>query len=104
MREFDFDSVGKRLPYSVPEGFIERAKVQAVDVAMVGVHPRRQMLPRVVMAAAAVVVAVCGTALWLVERNSPERRYERLLAQTSTEVLWEYACEYDVDTESDMFY
>ena len=103
MKEFNFDNVGKRLPYSVPEQFFEGAKRRALSATTAVEKDRRGIFYRVAIAAA-VVVAVCGTAVWLEVYRSPERQYDRLLAQTSTDVLWEYTCEYEMDTENDIFY
>ena len=94
MKEVDFDSVGKRLPYSIPEGFIESAKSRALTISARDKRSGMRILYRVAIAAA-VVLAVCGAAVWLEGYTSPESRYERMLADVSSEVLWEYACEYD---------
>ena len=106
MKEFDFDSVGKRLPYATPEGFFERAKMQAksLDAGAQGLHRRRTFIVTRVEIAAAVVLAVCGAAWWAWDYNSLENRYERMLAECSTDVLWEFAYEYDSDSDKTYFY
>lgn len=100
MREFDFDNVGKRMPYRLPEGFVEGAKSRA-KAASVGAPTSRKM-PLVVRLAiaASVVVAICSAAMWLGDFYSPEKRYDRLLSDLSSDVLWEFACEYDTDLET----
>lgn len=102
MKEFDFDSVGKRLPYNVPEGFFEGAKSKARAIGTkrerVGISLFYQ-----IAVAAAVVLAICGAAICLEEFNSPESKYERMLADVSSDVLWEYACEYDT-TDGEYLY
>lgn len=104
MKEFDFKSVGKRMPYSLPEGFLEKAKREALAAAAERNRTHsRPVLYRVAIAAA-VVLAVCGAAVWFEDFNSPESRYERMLADLSSEVLWEYACEYDSVAESEYIY
>ncbi len=100
---FDFQDVGQRMPYTTPEKFFQRAKARAKGIT----HNRGRTCIHIiykVAVAAAAVVAACGVALWFEDYLSPERQYERLLAQTSTEVLWEYACECDIDAESEIFY
>ena len=103
MKEFDFDSVGKRMPYALPEGFFEQAKREAVTIATRGEQQRRPLFFKVAIAAA-VVLAVCGAAVWFENFNSPENRYERMLAELSSEVLWEYACEYDTIADGEYLY
>ncbi len=103
MKEFDFDNVGKRMPYSVPEEFFEKAKMDAKSAA-VGVrgfrHGANKLVVRLAVAAT-VALAVCGAAFMLEDFNSPTSRYERMLADVSTDVLIEYA--YDYDTESEIY-
>jgi hypothetical protein len=103
MKEFDFKSVGKRMPYNVPEGFFDVAKEQAKCVALAGAGAKRPAIYKYAVAVAAVVMA-CGVVLWLDDYLSPQRQYDRLLAEVSTEVLWDYTCEYSIDNESDIFY
>lgn len=109
MKEFDFNNVGKRMPYRVPEGFFEQAKQRAKSIGEAGGSMRSNMGRMVarVAVAAAVGLAVCGTALWLEDFASPESRYERMLAEVSTDVLWEYSYDYDAEigiVEGDEFY
>ena len=106
MREFEFENVGKRLPYTIPEGFIAEAKSRAKQRAGEShAYSRRAwVIVGRVAAAAAVVLAICGAAIWVERAFSPEQQYERLLAELSSDVLWEYACEYAADVESLEFY
>ena len=99
MREFDFDNIGKRMPYSLPEGFIEEAKSRAKAASMSPKSSTKMPIVARLAIAASVVVAVCGAAMWLGDFYSPEKRYDRLLANLSSDVLWEFACEYDVDAD-----
>ena len=102
MKEFDFDNVGKRLPYNVPEGFFEDAKLKAC--ALDTKHNKMGMnLFFKIALAATVVLAICGAAVWFERFNSPESQYDRMLADLSSEVLWEYACEYDT-TDGEYLY
>ncbi len=103
MKEFDFNNVGRRMPYDVPEGFFESAKLKAKNLRTERSRSGRVTSPIAiwVTAAAAAILAVCGVALWLEDFNSPESRYERMLADVSTDVLWEYAYNHDVEIETD---
>lgn len=101
MKEFDFNSVGKRLPYSVPEEFFSQAKAQAKANAVtakreVGYRP---IIYKVAIAAAT-LLTICGAAMWVEQYNSPEKQYERLLSEVPSDMLWEYVCEYDTDIEN----
>ena len=104
MKEFDFNSVGKRMPYSVPEEFFEVAKAQAKDRAIRGSRVFRPIIYKVAIAAVAAVLAVCGATVCFELYNSPDRQYERLLAEISTDVLWDYACEYNIDIDNEDIY
>ena len=107
MKEFDFENVGKRMPYSVPEGFFEEAKQRAVAIALPTQsavrHGFAPMFSRVAIAAT-VVLAVCGAAWWSIDYNSLERRHERLLAEISTDLLMELVSECDVEVEDVEYY
>lgn len=104
MKEFDFDSVGKRMPYNVPEGFFEQTKAKARNVGAGKPFRSREVLYRVAVAVVAAVVVICGVAVWLDDFYSPKKQYQRLLAEVSSDVLWEYACEYDTDVSSENLY
>ena len=39
--QFDFDNIGKRMPYSVPEGFFDDMKRQILARNLSQSHPRR---------------------------------------------------------------
>ncbi|GHV02105.1 hypothetical protein FACS1894159_10710 [Bacteroidia bacterium] len=60
--EFDFDMVGKRLPYSVPEGFFEASSRRALEA--VERHRRRRRL-RTVLLAPVGIAAAAAVALGL---------------------------------------
>ena len=98
MKEFDFENVGKRMPYSVPEGFFEGAKQRAKAIASSSqdaVHHGFTPIFSRVAIAAAVALAIFGAAWWSYDYNSLERRHERLLADISTDLLMELVSEYD---------
>ena len=99
MREFEFNDVGKRMPYSLPEGFLEEAKSRAKAASVSTQSSKRMPIVARLAIAASVVVVICGAAMWLGDFYSPEKRYDRLLSDLSSEVLWEFACEYDTDIE-----
>lgn len=99
MKEFDFNSVGKRLPYSVPEGFFAQAKVQAKSASVKRVVGHNTIIYKVALAAAT-LLAICGAAVWFEAYNSPENQYKRLLSEVSSDMLWEYVSEYDTDIEN----
>ena len=99
MKEFDFNSVGKRLPYSVPEGFFAQAKAQAKSASAKRVVGHNTIIYKVALAAAT-LLAICGAAVWLEVYTSPENQYERLLSEVSSDLLWEYVSEYDTDIEN----
>ncbi len=101
MKKFDFEDVGKRMPYSVPEGFFERSKRQTLCATTEYRRPVNKSLRWAV--AVAVVAMVCCAAWWSMEYNSPEKRYERMLAESSSDILWKFAGEYDSDIEREEF-
>ena len=107
MKEFDFENVGKRMPYSVPEGFFEEAKRRAGEIAISaqgGVHRGFAPIFGRVAIAATVALALCGAAWWTVDYNSLERRHERLLADISTDLLMELVSEYDPTADESEYY
>ena len=60
-KEFDFDAMGKRTPYRVPEGFFER--MQAETMERVAEEKRKKKIYRLkwgVSMALAVAAMVCG--------------------------------------------
>lgn len=63
VREFDFNRVGKRMPYIVPEGFFERLEAQPVPSP---VKRRRRLAPLARFAASVAVAAVLAGAVYFI--------------------------------------
>ena len=107
MKEFDFENVGQRIPYGVPEGFFEGAKQRAKAIASSSqdaVYNGFAPIFSRVAIAAAVALAIFGAAWWSYDYNSLERRHERLLADISTDLLMELVSECDVEVEDVEYY
>ena len=99
-KEFDFSQVGKRMPYTVPEGFMDEARREARAIAQQRRKPSfRAVFARSVAVAAAVAVIVGG--LWIglrPDRNERLlRQYDELLAMADIEDLEDLAAYYDDD-------
>jgi len=73
--EFDFETVGKRLPYSVPEGFFE-ANARAV---LASVERSRLRRLRTALAAPLGVVAAAALA-WGIFIHTPSQHKDKLTA------------------------
>ena len=77
MKEFDFEQVGKRMPYSVPDGFFDKIEADVMqEVSKGAAQPksRKQVLRialRAAMAAAA-AVALFFVVQALLPKSSPD--------------------------------
>lgn len=75
---FDFDKIGKRMPYTVPDGFFDELErsVRSGIAAKPAAAPRRKALMRHIMtAAAASVAAVIALPLLLNGHHEPGPAY-----------------------------
>lgn len=89
----DFDKVGKRMPYTVPEDFFDRLEAdilqQVVPVAQQAPVRRTGLVPmwvKTVAAVAAMVVLVAGATWLLHDRSeSPLPDVEQAFANLSSE-------------------
>lgn len=61
-KEFDFNSVGKRLPYDVKDGVLEEISMKTLHKA----HQQnnRRFLRRVIGVAASLIIVCCATAIY----------------------------------------
>ena len=69
--KFDFDQVGKRMPYSTPEGFFKEMEANILEQVKddkpkpVGIQPKKRPLMKVIWAAAMAVAASVAVLLVL---------------------------------------
>lgn len=96
MKGFDFNEVGKRLPYSVPEGFFDEARRNAKAVGMKPQASRNNAVLYWSFAAAAVAVLVVSSFLGVFTGSEQilMHRYDTLLAKASTEEVVDIAAGY----------
>ena len=116
-KEFDFDSMGKRTPYRVPEGFFERMQTETME--RVAEEKRKKKIYRLkwgISMALAVAAMVCGfiffpsaptevavpdhTTEWLAQVNDDTDEMDLYLQGLSDEEL-EAWVEF---SENDIFY
>lgn len=100
MNDFEFNDVGKRLPYSVSEDFFDNARRNAKAVGMKPARSRNHLL-RVSLAAATVAVfAICTfIGVYASKKRVLMFRYEQLLERASDEELADMASGYAADFE-----
>lgn len=100
MKEFDFNEVGRRMPYSVPEGFFEKAKHTATDAAAAKRPSGAKRIVRWSLAtAAAITLAVSSFIGVYAGRNKLALQYGQLLAQADIETVEDMAAGYAADYE-----
>ena len=96
MKGFDFNEVGKRLPYSVPEGFFDEARRNAKAVGMKPQASRTKAVLYWSFAAATVAVLLVSSIVGMFSDKDKVLmyRYETLLAKASTEEVVDIAAGY----------
>lgn len=65
-QHFDFNRIGKRMPYTVPEGFFSEMTERVVARAVSEAQAKRKRRTRVVSLASAIVAMAASIALFLV--------------------------------------
>lgn len=109
MNDLRFDDMGKKMPYTVPEGFFDEAKRRARGIA----SAERRTSPLRAIAgwavAASIAAAAVGTALYMAGARPDEQfaataeaRYADLLTSASTETLYEISANYMEETQFDL--
>lgn len=100
MKDFEFNDVGKRLPYSVSEDFFDNARRNAKAVGMRPARSRNHLL-RVSLATATVAVFVICTfiGVYANKKRTLMFRYEQLLERATDEELADLASGYAADFE-----
>lgn len=99
MKDFEFDDVGKRLPYSVPENFFDNARRTARAFGMRPMRSRNHLL-RMSLAAATAIFAVCTfIGVYANKKRILMFRYEQLLERATDEELSDMASGYAKDFE-----
>ena len=109
MKDFDFDNIGKQMPYRVPAGFFDEAKQRAVSVC--GEHAvtgRKVILRRTaaIVSAAAVLIGAAIVGIRLLDARhtavDPEQYYASLLSEVSDDTLEELAGNYMEEISTDL--
>ena len=103
MKEFDFTQAGKKMPYTVPDGFFDEAKRQALETAARTRQQRRPVFASVTVRRIAVAASIAAIAAgaWFGLRPAEEStdslmaRYEQLLATIDIEEAEDLAMFYD---------
>ncbi len=100
MKDFEFNDVGKRLPYSVSEDFFDNARRSAKAVGMKPTRSRSHFL-RVSLATATVAIfAVCTfIGVYANKKRVLMFRYEQLLERATDEELADMSSGYAEDFE-----
>lgn len=100
---FEFENVGKRMPYDVPEGFMDEAKRQACELAARQPEKKASFVMTYMrpMVAAASIAILAGIGLWAAFRPDESQRlmnrYENLLAAADYDTAAEFANYGDAD-------
>lgn len=100
MKDFEFNDVGKRLPYSVSEDFFDNARRNAKAVGMKPARSRDRLL-RVSLATTVVaMLAICTfVGVYAGKKRVLMFRYEQLLERATDEELADMASGYAEDFE-----
>lgn len=108
MKKFDFDNVGKRMPYNVPDGFFDEARKRACAITGDGRQARKpQVLRRAAAIAAAAAVIIGAAVIGLHLRGErpaaadPQQLYLSLLADASDDILEEMGANYMEEISND---
>jgi len=108
---FDFEKVGKRMPYSVPDGFFDQLETNVMSSVKDTQAPAVQKRPRIVrLALRSVVAAAAALALFFyVNKNEPQSTAEPTDTFAQVELAYNNLSaedeEYLLDVyESDVFF
>ena len=95
----EFKEVGKRMPYSVPEGFFDEARRAAAEITVerrMETHIRGR---RTLTTAAAIVLVTASFVGVYANRNKLTIKFDQFITQASDETLEEMAAGYAADFE-----
>ncbi len=108
MKEFDFNEAGRRMPYSVPEGFFDEAKHNAyAAIADSATRNRPQIMRSTMAIASAATVFIGATVLGIhISRDrqtetDPQQQYCLLLTEVSDDTVEEISANYMEDIYND---
>lgn len=82
-KEFDFDTIGKRLPYTLKEGTME--DMTARTLIKVRQHKNNRLMKRVIGVAASIIIICCATAIY--HSNSSTATVDELITNMSDSEL-----------------
>lgn len=82
--QFDFDQVGKKVPYRVPEGFFEEMQREVLTRTL----PHRRPRPYVRIVSALLGVAAVVAAVVFIPRSYPEPKAAPLTARHQVASDW----------------
>lgn len=100
MKNFEFDDVGRRLPYSVPESFFDNARRKAKAVGMQPVRSRGSFGRMSLVAATLALLVLCSfIGVYANKKRVLMFRYEQLLERVTDEELAGMASGYAEDFE-----
>ncbi len=100
MKDFEFDDVGKRLPYSVPENFFDNSRRTAKALGMRPMQSRNHLVRMSLAAATAALFVVCTfIGVYAGKKRILMFRYEQLLERATDEELSDMASGYAKDFE-----
>ncbi|MBP3483071.1 MAG: hypothetical protein J6K28_06745 [Alistipes sp.] len=104
MKEFDFNEVGRRMPYSVPEGFFEKAEQNAYAAIADGTARHRPRIMRSTMAIASAATVFIGATVLGIHTfrdrqtvTDPQQQYCLLLTEVSDNTVEEISANYMED-------
>lgn len=100
MKDFEFNDVGKRLPYSVSEDFFDNARRNAKAVGMKPARSGNHLLRVSLVTATVAVFAICTfIGVYANKKRTLMFRYEQLLERATDEELADMASGYAEDFE-----
>lgn len=99
MKEFDFKDVGKRMPYSVPEGFFDEARRTAAEIAVERRTGANVWVRRSLTTAAAIALITASFVGVYATRNKLTIKFDQFITQAADETLEEMAAGYAADFE-----
>lgn len=100
MKDFEFNDVGKRLPYSVSEDFFDNARRNAKAVGMKPARSMNHLLHVSLVTATVAVFAICTfIGVYANKKRTLMFRYEQLLERATDEELADLASGYAADFE-----
>lgn len=100
MKDFEFNDVGKRLPYSVSEDFFDNARRNAKAVGMKPARSRNHLVRVSLVTATVAMFAICTfIGVYANKKRTLMFRYEQLLERATDEELVDMAAGYALDFE-----